>query len=71
MKRRHTDVLREEHKGSLWINPKGHVWAWVWGDWRRLRNSGLWSGLAMYSGEGQMKNSGPFIEVDCAKLEGT
>lgn len=66
--RRHVDVLRPEHRGSLWINGKGRIWAWVNNDWRMLRNSGLWSGIALYCGEAQMKKSGPFVEVDWATI---
>lgn len=70
--RRHADVLGDEHKdGSLWINHDDEIWAWVQGDWRLLRNSGLWSGMMLYSGESQMRAAGPFTEVDFARLSGT
>lgn len=63
--RRCAEVLGDDHKdGSLWINPKGEMWAWVHGDWRMLRNSGLWSGMLLYSGESQMLHRGPYTEVD-------
>lgn len=67
--RRQADVLGDEHKdGSLWINRDGEIWAWMQGDWRLLRNSGLWSGIALYSGKSQMRAAGPFTEVDFAKM---
>ena len=66
--RRRTDVLGNEHKGSLWINADNEIWAWVQDDWRMLRNSGLWSGILLYSGEAQMRAAGPFTEVDFARL---
>jgi hypothetical protein len=67
--RRTPDVLTDEHKdGSLWINHRDEIWAWVQDDWRMLRNSGLWSGIGLYSGEWQMRAAGPFTEVDFAKL---
>lgn len=69
MNKEEVDVLRDQHKGSLWITRKGKVWAWVHGDWRMLRNSGLWSGMGLYSGEGQMKIAGPFMKVDFVALE--
>jgi hypothetical protein len=69
MERRHPDVLGDEHKdGSLWINREGEIWAWIQSDWRQLRNSGLWSGSLLYSGEAQMRAAGPFTEVDFARL---
>jgi hypothetical protein len=67
--RRKPDVLTDEHKGSLWINPDGEVWAWVQHDWRMLRSSGLWSGVLLYSGESQMRAAGPFVEVDFVEVE--
>jgi hypothetical protein len=67
--RRCAEVLGDEHKdGSLWINHDGEIWAWVHGDWRMLRKSGLWSGMGLYSGESQMLRRGPFTEVDFAKI---
>lgn len=69
MGRQEVPVLRDEHKGPLWITRKGKIWAWVHDEWRMLRNSGLWSGLMMYSGEEQMKRQGPFMKVDFARLE--
>jgi hypothetical protein len=69
VERRQADVLGDEHKdGSLWINRDSDIWAWLQGDWRRLQNSGLWSGLSLYSGESQMRAAGPFTEVDFARL---
>lgn len=67
--RRTPAVLGDEHKdGSLWINHRDEIWAWVQGDWRMLRNSGLWSGIGLYSGESQMRAAGPFTEVDFAQV---
>ena len=66
--RRTAAVLGDEHKGSLWINRDGEIWAWVQGDWRLLRTSGLWSGIGLYIGESQMRAAGPFTEVDFALL---
>jgi hypothetical protein len=69
MERRQADVLGDEHKdGSLWINHADEIWAWVQKDWRMLRNSGLWSGMLLYSGESQMRAAGPYTEVDFARL---
>lgn len=69
MNRRQADVLGDEHKdGSLWINHNDEIWAWVQDEWRMLRNSGLWSGMGLYSGESQMRRAGPFTEVDYAHL---
>ena len=67
--RRTPTALDDKHKGSLWINRDGEIWAWVQDDWRMLRTSGLWSGMLLYSGQSQMRAAGPFTEVDFARLK--
>lgn len=66
--RRQAAVLGDEHKGGVWVNRAGEIWAWVQDDWRMLRNSGLWSGISLYCGERMMRAAGPFTEIDFVRL---